>query len=101
MDSGHEVAHLPRRQTSAARLLHAFSAKPEPELAAAEVVLQTSNTGVNAHNRGGSREACAHGHAKQAECNKSGGAGRLLSEFLVQLIFVSEAGGGHNCSHDD
>lgn len=48
MDSGHEVAHLPHRQTSAARLLHALSAKPEPELAAAEVVLLTSNTGVNA-----------------------------------------------------
>lgn len=108
MDSrGHEVSHLSPWQTSAARLLHALTAKDEPELAAAEVVLLTSpyfvNTGVSAHNNS-SREACAHGHAdtgKQAECNKSGGAGRLLSEFLVQLIFVCEAGGGRNCSHDE
>lgn len=64
-----------------------------------------SNTEVNAHYNSG-REACPHGHTntgKQAECNKSGGgeAGCLLSEFFVQLIFVCEAGGGHDCSHDE
>lgn len=38
----------------------------------------------------------------QAEGNRSGGGGGcLLSEFFVQLIFVCEAGGGHDCSHDE
>lgn len=57
--------------------------------------------------RGG---ACEHTHIyKQAytKCNKkssNGGGGvdgRLLSEFLVQLIFVCESGRGYNCSHVD
>ena len=54
-----------------------------------------------------------HTHARthtQTECNKSssssrggggGGDGRLLSEFLVELVFVCEAGRGYNCSHVD
>lgn len=56
--------------------------------------------------------ACKHTHIyKQAytKCNKkssssNGGGGvdgRLLSEFLVQLIFVCESGRGYNCSHVD
>lgn len=68
------------------------------------------NTEVNAHNGSSSREeknvqtharAQTHTHTHD-ECNKSsGGDGRLLSEFLVQLIFVCESGRGYDCSHVD
>lgn len=58
--------------------------------------------------RGGGVRTHTHIY-KQAytKCNKkssNGGGGvdgRLLSEFLVQLIFVCESGRGYNCSHVD
>lgn len=67
---GHEVSHLSALEDELRLVFSLLTAKDEPELAAAEVVLLTPppplryfvNTGVNAHNNS-SRAACAHGHA--------------------------------------
>lgn len=99
----------------AARLLRALSTKPEPEPAAAAVALQIppvhdSTSPAEAALKETRIPTAAQKRArtdtqpgKQAECNKRGGGegGCLLSEFFVQLIFVCEAGGGHDSSHDE
>lgn len=48
------------------------------------------------------KQAYTKCNKKSSSSNGGGGVdGRLLSEFLVQLIFVCESGRGYNCSHVD